>query len=163
MMRGMPPVVRRHGPLALALLACLLLVVAEFTTLYEVRIITVVRDVTTAGSHHGFALLILAFAAAAMAYGATRGGSRPAALALVALAVAALVVILAIDLPVVDEEGTFGRDYEQARAQAATGFFLETAGAVLLLFSAVLILVLPRAERPAPRRRERADAVSDSA
>jgi cytochrome bd-type quinol oxidase subunit 1 len=142
-MRAMRPVVRRDGPLALALVACLLLIVAEFTTLYQVRIITVVKDVSTVGAHHGYALLVLAVAAAAMAYAATRGRSRPAALALLAIAVVALVIVAAVDLPVVDEEGTYGRDYEQARAQAATGFYLETAGAALLLFSAVTVLVLP--------------------
>jgi hypothetical protein len=138
----MPPVIRRHGLLALALLACLLLAVAEFTHLYSIHVITVTVKSGTVGAHHGYALLVIAVAAAAMAFGATTGGSRPAALALLALAVAALVVALAIDLPVVDDTGLYGRDFEQARAQAEIGFELETAGAVLLLLSAVTILVV---------------------
>jgi hypothetical protein len=138
----MPPVLRRHGPLGLALFACLLLAVAEFTDLYSIHVITVTVKSGTVGAHHGYALLIIAVAAAAMAFGATRGGSRPATLALLALAGAALVIALAIDLPVVDETGLYGRDFEQARAQAEIGFKLETAGAVLLLLSAATILIL---------------------
>src|SRR3954451_20221715 len=105
----MPPALRRHGPLALALVACLLLAVAEFTDLYSIRIITVTRDTGSVGSHHGYALLVLALVAAAMAVGATRGGSRPAAYALLVLAVVALVIVLAVDLPAVDETGIYGR------------------------------------------------------
>jgi hypothetical protein len=154
----MPPAIRRHGPLSLALLGCLLLAVAEFTELYSIHVITVTVKSATVGSHHGYALLVIAVAAAAMAFGAARGGSRPAAAALILLAVAALVIALAIDLPVVDDTGLYGRDFEQARAQAEIGFKLETAGAVLLLLSAVAILVLRPADEAEPatgRRRRR--------
>src|SRR3954466_11231020 len=92
---------RRHGPLALALVACLLLAVAEFTHLYSIRIITVTKATGTVGAHHGYALLVIAVAGAAMAVGAARGGSRPAAIALLVLAIAALVIALAVDLPAV--------------------------------------------------------------
>lgn len=148
----MPPAIRRHGPLVLALLGCLLLAVAEFTDLYSIHVITVTVKSATVGSHHGYALLIVAIAAAAMAVGATRGGSRPAAVALLALAIAALVIALAVDLPVVDDTGLYGRDFEQARAQAEIGFKLETAGAIVLLLSAVAILVLGIGRRSAPER-----------
>lgn len=144
----MPPAIRRHGPLSLALLGCLLLAVAEFTDLYSIHVITVTVKSATVGSHHGYALLVIALAAAAMAFGAARGGSRPAAVALLALAVAALVIALAIDLPVVDDTGLYGRDFEQARAQAEIGFKIETAGAIVLLVAAVLLLVLGGARRP---------------
>ena len=150
----MPPAIRRHGLLALALLACVLLAVAEFTDLYSIHVITVTVKSATVGSHHGYALLIIALGAAAMAVGATVGGSRPAALALVALAIAALVIALAVDLPVVDDTGLYGRDFERATAQAQIGFKLETAGAILLLLSGVTILVLGGRRRPErePRR-----------
>src|SRR3954454_20710423 len=144
----MPSDFRRHGPLALALLACLLLAVAEFTHLYSIHVITVTVKSGTVGAHHGYALLIVAVAAAAMAFAATTGGSRPAALALLALAVVALVVALAIDLPVVDDTGLYGRDFEQARAQAEIGFKLATAGAIVLLGGAVLMLVSGPTRRP---------------
>src|SRR3954454_24495652 len=103
-MARMPLAIRRHGPLALALVACALLAVAEFTDLYSIHVITVTKATGTVGANHGYALLVVALAAAGMAYGATVGGSRPAAVALLVLAVLALVIALAIDLPVVDDE-----------------------------------------------------------
>jgi hypothetical protein len=154
----MPTAIRRHGLLALALLACVLLVVAEFTDLYSIHVITVTVKSATVGSHHGYALLVIALAGAAMAFGATAGGARPAALALLALGVVALLVALVVDLPVVDDTGLYGRDFDQARAQAEIGFKLETAGAVLLVVSAAAILVAgsrraaARTLRPASRR-----------
>jgi hypothetical protein len=157
----MPSDFRRHGPLALALLACLLLAVAEFTHLYSIRIITVTKATGTVGAHHGYALLVIALAGAAMAVGAARGGSRPAAVALLVLAIAALVIALAVDLPAVDETGVYGERYEQARAQAEIGFKLETAGAVLLLLSAVTILAVRPGE--ATSRRATRPAMTDAA
>jgi len=141
----------RLGPLALALAACVLLAVAEFSTLYEIRVITVVKDSQTAGGHHGYALLVIAAAAVFMAWGANVGGSRPAALGLLILAVAALAVTLLVDYPDVDEEGFIGEAFEQAEASPKAGFYLETLGAVLLLLSAVATLAL----RPARALRDR--------
>jgi len=139
--------VLRSALLAAALLACLLLAIAEFTDLNEIRIITVTEEGVGVGSHHGYALLIIALASAVMALGAHRG-SRPAAFALAALGVAALIVVLAVDLPDVDATGLYGRDYEQAESQAAIGFYLETAGAILLLVAGVLTAVLGPSLRP---------------
>src|SRR4051794_6491344 len=140
---------RRFGPLALALAGCVLLVVGEFSHLYEIKVITVVVKTGTVGAHHGYALLIIAVVAALMAFAAVIGGSRPASLALVLLAVAALVIALAVDLPVVDDTGLYGRNYEQAQAQASTGFYLETLGAVVLLVSSLGIALLRPAARTA--------------
>ncbi|MEJ7894635.1 MAG: hypothetical protein WKF94_18540 [Solirubrobacteraceae bacterium] len=137
----------RSALLAAALLACLLLAIAEFTDLNEIRIITVTEEGVGVGSHHGYALLIIALASAVMALGAYRG-SRPAAFALAALGVAALIVVLAVDLPDVDATGLYGRDYEQAESQAAIGFYLETAGAILLLVAGVLTAVLGPSLQP---------------
>ena len=141
----------RAALFALALVACVLLAVAEFTDLNEIRILTVTREGVGVGSHHGYALLIIAVAAAVMAFGAFRG-SRPAALALAVLGAAALLVVLLVDLPDVDATGLYGRDYEQAEAQAVTGFYLETAGAILLLVAGVATVVFGGA---APERRAR--------
>ena len=152
-MPAVPAPLRRYGLLVVPLIACLLLAIAEFTTLWEVRAITVVLETSTGGSHHGFALLIIAVVAAAMAYGAVAGASRPAAFALLVLAVVALVIVFAVDLPDVQETG-LSRDYERAEANPGTGFYLESAGAVLLLLSAVAVLIFgPRrgaARRPDP-------------
>jgi hypothetical protein len=141
--------VLRHALLALALVACLLLGVAEFMDLNHIEIVTVTRDGVGVGSHHGYALLIIAVVGAAMAVGAWRG-ARPAALAVAVLGVAALVIVLVVDAPDVDATGLYGRNYEQARAVADTGFRLESVGAVLLLLSGVLSSVLQRVTRDEP-------------
>lgn len=143
----MPDVLRRHGLLALALLGCVLLIVAEFSDLYSVRVITATVAHGSVGGHHAYALLVVALAAAVMALGATIGASRPAAMALVVLAAAALFVVLAIDLPAVGETGRYGMNFEQARARAEGGFKLETAGAIVLLVAAVAILAFGPRER----------------
>jgi uncharacterized membrane protein YtjA (UPF0391 family) len=148
--------VLRRLSLVLALAGCVLLAIAEFSHLYEIQVITVTVKVGKVGAHHGYALLIIAIVAALMAFAAVLGGSRPAAWALFALAVAALVIALAVDLPVVNDTGLYGRNYEQAKAQAGNGFFLETLGAVVLLIAAAAILLLG-----APAR-ERARAAASS-
>ena len=126
----------RFGLLGLALVACVLLAVAEFLDLYSIQVITVTKETGSVGGHHGYAQLLIAIGAAAMAVGAVRGASRPAALALVILAVAAVVIALVVDLPVVNDSGLVGRNYEQAEASPETGFYVETLGAVLLLIAA---------------------------
>jgi hypothetical protein len=143
--------------LALTLVACLLLAVAEFTDLNRIEILTVEREGVGVGSHHGYALLILAVFAAVMAVGAWRG-SRPAAIAVAALGLAALLVVLIVDAPDVEATGLYGRNYEQARAVAAIGFKLETAGAILLLFAGVITSVVGSAPRPARARPARETA-----
>lgn len=147
----------RIGPLVMALAGCVLLIVAEFMPLLEIRVITVVKETRTAGAHHGYALLVIALAAAFMAWGANVGGSRPAAFALLGLAIAALVVVLAVDLPKVDDAGLTRELYEQAQASPREGFYLESLGAVLLLLGAAATLVLGRPAPPAARPAARAE------
>jgi len=155
---------RRYWPLWLALVASAILIVAEFTHLYSIRVVTVTVRSATVGSHHGYALAIIGAASVVMAIGAVVGGSRPSAWALQHQAIAALVVAMAVDQPVVNDTGLYGRNFEQARAKAEIGFKLETAGAVLLLLSAVAILVVRPARREAgPRRARPADVVSPDA
>ena len=105
---------RRAVPLVLALAGCILLAVAEFSNLYEIKVITVTVNTGTVGDHHGYALLIVAIAAAAMTWFSVIGGSRAAGFALLALSVVALVVVFAVDLPVVDDTGLWGERYERA-------------------------------------------------
>ena len=142
------PPLARIAALALAAIGCVLLVVAEFSTLFEIRVITVVKDSTTGGSNHGYALLIIAVASGFMGYGGIYKGARPAQLALLLLALAAVVVVFAFDLPDVGEEGFIGEAFERAEASPKTGFYLESLGAVLLLLSAVATVVLSPRERP---------------
>lgn len=143
------PSLARLVAILLAAAGCVLLVVAEFSTLYEIRVITVVKEATDGREHHAYALLVIAVGAAMMAYGGIVGGARPAQYALVALALAALFVVLAVDYPDVDEEGFIGEAFERAEASPQTGFYLESLGAVLLLLAAVATLLLsPRSARP---------------
>lgn len=147
----------RLAGLLLSLLAVVLLVAAELSTLYEIRVVTAVPagGSETAGGNHAYALMVIAAVALVMLVGAWRGGSRPAAAALVALALAALFVCLAIDLPDARSEGLIGERYDQAEAKPQSGFFLETGGAIALLVGGVALTAFPA---PAPRRtRERED------
>lgn len=151
----MPAPALRYGLLALLLAGALLLAIAEFMTLFEVRAITAVLETEKAGSHHNYALLIVAIALVPMAIGAVLGGSRPAAFATVALAIVALAVALLIDRPDVDQTG-LTRTYESAKASPKSGFYLESLGGVLALIGAVGTVVLrPGAAASAPRREPR--------
>jgi hypothetical protein len=148
-------------PLRLALLALPiagagLLIAAEFSTLYDVRVVSAVPEggSYSAGGHHGYALGVMAVGIVVMALGAVLGGSRPAAFAVLALAAAALAIALAVDLPDVHETGLIGRTYDAARAEPRSGLYLEIAGGCAALVGAALILVA-RPARPRPSRSRR--------
>ena len=134
-----PRLITRYGLLIPLVAGALLLIVAEFLPLYEIRAITAVPEGgrTTAGAHHGYALLLVGLAMLPMAVGAVRGGSRPAALALLVLSLIALFIALAIDLPDLNETGLIGRTYDQAEARPRVGFFVETLGATLALLGSI--------------------------
>jgi hypothetical protein len=131
-----------------------LLIVAEFLPLYEIRTIAAVPEGgrMSTGSHHGYALLLVGVAMLPMAVGAVRGGSRPAAFALLALSAIALFVALAIDLPDLNETGLIGRTYDQAEARPRVGFFVETLGATLALLGAVGTLLFKPGFQARPGR-----------
>jgi hypothetical protein len=148
----------RYGLLVPLLGGALLLALAEFLTLWEIRVITAVPEdgSSTGGSHHGYALLLVALALVPMSIGAVIGGSRPAALACLVLSLVAVVVVLAVDLPDVNETGLIGQTYEAAEARPGAGFYLESLGAALALVGSVAVLVLGgRSERGRPARRRR--------
>src|SRR5579862_3175530 len=87
--------------LVFGLLGAVLLLVAEFSTLFTVRLVAGgahVRSELT-GSHHSFALVPIALLSALFAFGVWREGSRPALLAVGALAIVALLIALLGDLP----------------------------------------------------------------
>jgi hypothetical protein len=156
----------RHSLLVPAIGGALLLIVSEFLTLREIKAVTVVPEggATSGGSHHLYAFVLIGAAMILMSVGAVVGRSRPAAIALLALAAAASVIILAADVPWMNETGLIGRTYDLAEARPAIGFWLEVAGALLVLVSALLVLrrgefAEVRPERPA-RRAPRDDAVS---
>jgi hypothetical protein len=134
-----PALISRYWLLVPIAVGALLLIVAEFLPLYEIRTVTTVPDGgrTSTGSHHGYALLVVGLAMLPLAAGAVLGGSRPAAIALVVLSLIALFVALAIDLPDLNETGLIGRTYDQAQARPRVGFLVETVGATLALLGSV--------------------------
>ena len=151
---------RRPGsglsPLSAALLITgliggLLLIVADFTTLLDVRAVTVVLEERTGGEHHSYALVPIGIGAVLMALGASTGRSRPAQFALLGLAAIAALIVFVGDLPDVNKTG-YTQRFESADASPKRGFYLETLGVALLFISAVGNLLL-NAPRPEPRRR----------
>jgi hypothetical protein len=152
----------RLAILATGLLGALLLLVAEFTTLFEVRTKASgapLHTVTT-GSHHSYALVPVALLAAALAYGVWRVGSRPALLALGLLGVLALLIALVGDLPDAHATGLLrgpGGTYVTASSTPSAGMYMETLGAVLLLIACVCGFVL-LGPPPRPPRRARVSA-----
>ena len=155
----MSPRIARFALLALALAGCLLMAVAEFSTLVEIKVITAVVFERSPGDQHGYALLIIAVIAAVMAYGAAIGRSAPAAVALVALALVAAAVTLLVDYPKLDDVGLYGERYEAAEANPRSGFYLETLGVALLLVSAVaMVVVRERGRRGPAEATEKQDA-----
>jgi hypothetical protein len=136
------------------LLGALLLVVAEFTTLYTISATTSttpIQSVST-GSHDAYALIPIALVAGALAYGAAGGGSRPALFALGALGIATLLIALIGDLPDARATGVVGSSsthFTSAAASPHAGLFLETVGAIALVIASACGLLLGR---PAPSR-----------
>jgi hypothetical protein len=128
-------------------LGAILLLVADFTTLFEIKVLTVTRESRSGGSHHSYAMVVLGLAALPMAYGATRG-SRPAMAAMAGIGVIALLIALIGDLPDVNETGVIGRNFTDAEASPGIGFFMETLGATLLVVAGGGGLVLTGQSSP---------------
>jgi hypothetical protein len=136
-----------------------LLIVAEFVPVREIHAVTVVPPGgdSTGGDLHSYALGVIGLVMLPMAYGAVVRHARPAAVALIVLALAACVIVLFVDRPVLDDTGLIGRTYDLAEARPAVGFYLESLGAVLALVGAVWALMLaPKRTRwVTPRERTR--------
>ena len=158
----------RWLPLVAIGAGALCLIVAEFLTLREIRTITAVPrgGKVTGGSHNAWSLAVIGLALLPMGFGAVVRGARPAAVACLVLSLAAVVVILAVDYPHINDPGIFAETYDLAQARPVTGFYLESLGAALALIGSVAALVLaPRRakpERPARRDRPPAEAWDES-
>ncbi len=136
---------------ALGLAGAVLCVVATFSAVIRVEVLTVEKASYSGYDRHSVALLLIGAFAALMAYGALRG-ARPAMAALAACGLAVLLIALLGDLPHLDDAGVWPESdaFEDASARAGAGWYLETAAGVLLLASGVLtLLVRERAVRPA--------------
>jgi hypothetical protein len=140
-----------------AIVGALLVLVAQFTALYDVRVVTSSIPVKTVGTgaNHGWAALPIALVCLVLAFAVYRYGNRGALLGLATLGIATLVIALAADLPDVHATGLIGSSasqFERATNRPAAGLYLETLGSVLLLVSGgvgFLMLAPPRPPRAA--------------
>jgi hypothetical protein len=142
-----------------ALLGALLLLVAEFTSLYHVHVAsssTPVKSVS-GGSNHSYALLPIGLLAAALGIGVFRAGSRPALLAVGVIGIVALLIALLGDLPDAQATGLVGSPtshYVNASSTPSAGLYMETLGAVVLIATCGLgFMMLGPPARSAPRPR----------
>jgi hypothetical protein len=148
----------RGAVLAGALLGALLLLVSEFTSLYQVHTAassTPVRTVATR-DNDSYALVPLALLAAALGFGVFRSGSRPALLAIGIVGLVTLLIALIGDLPDAQATGLVGSPsthFISATSTPSAGLYLETLGAVLLIATCVLgFLTLGRPQPVPPGR-----------
>jgi hypothetical protein len=140
---------------ALALLGAaggVLLIASTFATVIQIKVLTVTRvpgqDTSISGSDlHGPALAILGAFALVIVAAALRG-ARTAMLALALCGVAAVAVAGLRDGSRLGDTGAVGRQYADATADAATGFYLETLAGVLLIAAGGGLLLVG-----GPRRR----------
>ena len=142
----------------MGLAAAVLLVVTEFAVVASVDVASgscqVIQDTNpeladrcelSGLERNGGSFFLLAVLVAAMAWGAGMGGSRPAAMALVAVGVGVLAWALLVDLPVTDDTGVLGRNFEGATAAAGPGLTIElVAGALAVLAGAIRLLAPAR-------------------
>lgn len=140
------PIALRAALALLGLVGSVLLAVSTFATVVQFRVLTTSdlaeADTTVSGGDlHGVALILVAVFALVMLVGAARG-ARPAMIALVACGLLAIGLIVGLDVPELDNTGELSLRYEDVSASASTGFYLETLGAVLLMVSGGLLLIL---------------------
>jgi hypothetical protein len=160
---GRPKAVR-WALAAIGVVGAALLIISEFSTVTQVKAITVVlpNSSRTGFDENSGAMLVLGLLSLPMLYGAARAGSRPAMFAVCIVGVIALIIALVHDLPDVTKVGTIFRErYEDAKAEAQIGFTLEWVGAILLILSGGLLLLAEvgsRAAKPSQRREAEAAA-----
>ena len=149
---------RSHRALAVLVLGVaggLLLVAAEFSTIASVEIPgRTCREVANPGTadrcelsgfeRHGGAFVLLGALALPLAWGAARGRSRPAALALVVIAAVVFAFGLLRDLPETNETGAVGIAFEGASGAAGAGLLLELVAGALLAAGGALSLARRR-------------------
>lgn len=139
--------------LVLGVLGGLTLIVAELSPVITIEVLTTgtcqeiadteVRDACKVDGieQHGGAFILLGVLAIVMALGAARRASRPAGLALIAVAVVVVAFVVFRDLPKANETGLVGIRYEQAEAGPDTGLYLAVLGAALCAAAGALRFV----------------------
>jgi hypothetical protein len=148
------------GIVAASLAAAILLFATEFSTVASVDVASgsceVIHDTDPALAdrcelsgfeRNGGSFLLVAALIVAMGVGAGVGGSRPAAVALIAIGAAVVLWTLLVDLPVTNETGALGESFEGARAQAGTGLWLELLAGLLAAGAGALRLLAGSRQR----------------
>jgi len=145
--------------LGLVVVGAVLLLVAEFTTLYVAHAArrTAPLQTMSAGAHHSYALVPLALVALGLGFIVWRAASRLGLAAIGVLGVVALLIAVLHDLPDAHAVGLADQNSVSATTTPGVGLYLETLGAILLLAASGLALAflgLPRAAaRISPRLR----------
>ena len=135
-------------------IAGLLMILSEFLTVASVDVANgsceVINDANPSLAdrcslsgleRHGGALILIGLLALLMAWGAGVGRSRPAGLALLVAGALVLGIALLADLPVTDDTGAIGLNFEGAKAMAGVAFYLElVAGALAVLAGLTRVL-----------------------
>jgi hypothetical protein len=148
-----------------AVIAGSLLVVAEFSTITWVDVANdscqVINDSNpkladrcrlSGFERHGGAVLILGLAAMLMGWGAGLGGSRPAAMALIAIGLVVIAIGAFSDVPESGKTGAIGPRFAGAKGKTGTGLYLEFIGGALAVWAGSFRLA---ARRPEDRRSRR--------
>jgi hypothetical protein len=143
-----PPALWR-GLVLGALAGPILLVVADFATLFETRGPRYLHDVV-GHRNHGFAMAVIGVVGVLLWGLAARSRSPVAWGALAALGVAAAIVALGVDLPDTTTSGTLP-NFQSAHSSPQVGFYLETLGAALMLVGGVGAALLSAPARGGPR------------
>jgi hypothetical protein len=135
--------------LIMGLAGGVLLIVAEFSNVYEVKAVTAVIKRQSGHAQHSYGLLVIGLIALPMAWAAIWAGSRPAMVGLLALGVITLLIALGNDLPDINSAGSLGRarNFEDAEPTPQSGFYYETLGAVMMIVAAVGMLLMTAPSR----------------
>jgi hypothetical protein len=134
---------------ALGIAGVVLAVVATFSTVIRIQVLTVTPAHYTGYDRHSVAYIVLAVFGLLMLAGAARG-ARPAMLALALVGLAGLLIAVLSDLPHLNDAGIWPLhdQYEDAQASAGSGYYLETASGILMIVSGVgLLLLAPSRDR----------------
>jgi hypothetical protein len=152
----------RAAVVLVAAIGAILLLAAEFTTLYGVHVVghASPTEVISGGSNNSYAMVPIALLAVGLGLAAIGGGGRWALAALGLVGLVALLIGLLGDLPDAQQSGKLvrwaGKNLLGGSSPGA-GMYMETLGAVLLIVAAGLGLLFgePAASgsvgtRPAP-------------
>jgi hypothetical protein len=136
----------RLAVVLVAALGAVLLLTAEFTSLYGVHVVgrSAPIETITGGSNNSYAMVPIALLAIGLGLAAIGAGGRLALLALAVVGVVALLISLLGDLPGAQQSNQlvrFGGKNLLGSSSPSIGMYMETLGGVLLIVAAGLGLL----------------------